>query len=85
MFEAKVNLVRVRRDEAVAIFTLIGVTGNMTAVTLDLPVRIYDPGYHYSMVKDKWAGFDTENRGASLFNWDMNEFFKRDSFFDFLD
>ena len=85
LFEAKVNLVRVQRDEAVAVFTLIGVTGNMTAVTLNLPVRIYDPGYHYSMVKDKWAGFDAENRGASLFNWDMNEFFKRDSFFDFLD
>ena len=71
LFEAKVNLVRVRRDEAVATFKLLSIAGSMTAAELSLPVEIYDPGQHYQRVKEKWFGFEEESQRGSLLNMDF--------------
>ncbi len=85
LFEAKVNLVRAQRDEVVAIFQLVSVTGHMTARSLNLPVQLYDPGYHYHMVKDKWAGFDEKSKRSSIFDLDMRDLLNQKSFFDLID
>ena len=71
LFEAKVNLVRVRRDEVVATFKLLSIAGSMTAAELRLPVQIYDPGQHYHRVKEKWFGFEEESQRGSLLNMDF--------------
>ena len=85
LFEAKANLVRVQRDEAVTMFKLLSVAGGMTAANLNLPVEIYDPGQHYYMVKEKWIGFDEDNEGGSFFDMDFGNFLNKSSFLDFLD
>jgi outer membrane protein len=56
LLDSRVNLVRVRRDEIVAIFALKASIGQLTARQLNLPVEYYDPGRHYREVRDKWVG-----------------------------
>ena len=85
LFEAKANFVRVRRDEAVATFKLLSISGGMTAANLNLPVEIYDPGQHYYLVKEKWIGFDEDNKGGSFFDMDFGDLLNKSSFLDFLD
>ena len=84
LFEAKANLVRAQRDEAVTTFKLLSVAGGMTAANLNLPVEIYDPGQHYYMVKEKWIGFDEDNEGGSFFDMDFGNFLNKSSFLDFI-
>lgn len=62
LFDARVSLVRARRDEAVAAFQLKSALGQMTAQGLSLPVETYDPTQHYRDVRGKWvgAGIDKE-------------------------
>jgi len=61
LFNARVNLVRARRDEIVASMTLLAAVGRMTARYFDLSVEIYDPARHYQAVRDKWIGFGFGN------------------------
>ena len=84
LFEAKVNLLVARRDEAVARYTILSVSGGMTAKDLNLPVKIYDPSYHYRLVKEKWIGFDENKQGSSIFDMELPASWKKNSFFDFL-
>ena len=84
LFEAKVNLLAARRDEAVARYTILSVSGGMTAKGLNLPVKIYDPSYHYRLVKEKWIGFDENKQGSSIFDMELPASWKKNSFFDFL-
>ena len=84
LFEAKVNLLAARRDEAVARYTILSVSGGMTAKDLNLPVKIYDPSYHYRLVKEKWIGFDENKEGSSIFDMELPASWKKNSFFDFL-
>lgn len=56
LFDARVNLVRAQRDEAVAAFTLKSALGQMTAEALALNVEVYDPTQHYDDVRGKWIG-----------------------------
>ena len=84
LFEAKVNLLVARRDEAVARYTILSVSGGMTAKDLNLPVKIYDPSYHYRLVKEKWIGFDENKQGSSIFDMELPTSWKKSSFFDFL-
>lgn len=57
LFDARVSLVRVVRDEIVARYALLQVTGGLTARALGLPVAQYDPTEHYQAVRNKWIGF----------------------------
>ncbi|MBL28800.1 MAG: hypothetical protein CMM50_14755 [Rhodospirillaceae bacterium] len=59
-FDARVNLVRARRDEVVASLTLLAAIGRLSAEYLRLPVDIYDPAQHYQNVREKWIGFGSE-------------------------
>ena len=56
VFFAKVDLVRARRDEVVAMFGLRAATGRLTAQSLGLPVTIYDPALHYDAVRNQLWG-----------------------------
>lgn len=56
LLDAKVNLVRAKRDEIVAIFQVKETMGRLTARHLKLAVDFYDPGAHYREVRGKWFG-----------------------------
>ena len=86
LFEAKVNLVRVKRDEVVALYNLLAISGGMTARGLGLPVQHYDAGYHYSLVRDKWYGVNSNTSGGSLldFNFDSLGLLEGNSLLDWM-
>lgn len=56
LLDAQVNLVRSQRDETVAGFELKSAIGQLTALSLKLPVQLYDFERHYEGVRDKWFG-----------------------------
>lgn len=56
LLDSRVNLVRARRDEFVAVFDLIAAVGGMTAESLALDAPIYDPVNHYRAVRGQWFG-----------------------------
>ena len=56
LLDAKVNLVKARRDDMVAVFELKTAMGQFTARHLNLPVQLYDPDVHYREVRRKWFG-----------------------------
>lgn len=60
LLDARVNLVRARRDEYVAGFTLLASLGRLNAKSLDLPVQLYDPADYYREVKWKFIGWGTD-------------------------
>ncbi|RMF15942.1 MAG: secretion protein [Alphaproteobacteria bacterium] len=57
LLDARVNLVRARRDEYVAGFTLLSAIGRLNAKALALPVDLYDPADYYRDVKWQFAGW----------------------------
>lgn len=59
LLNARVNLVRARRDERVAAYQLLSALGRLTADGLGLPVTVYDPAEHYNDVRDSWFGSST--------------------------
>lgn len=56
LFEARVNLVRARRDETVSAYRVKSSIGALTARRLGLPVALYDAEEHYEAVRDRWFG-----------------------------
>lgn len=56
LLDSRVNLVRARRDEFVAIFDLIASVGGLTADRLGLGAEIYDPAAYYEAVRGQWFG-----------------------------
>lgn len=57
LFIAKVNLIRAKRNEVVAIYNLLAVAGQLTADKLALNVAIYDPTEAYENTEYKFIGF----------------------------
>lgn len=56
LLDARVNLVRDSRDEAVATFNLLAAIGRLTAQELKLAVEYYDYQAYYRSVRDRWWG-----------------------------
>jgi TolC family type I secretion outer membrane protein len=56
LLDARVNLVRAKRDEIVAAFQILASVGNLTARDLDLPVEYYDYQADYLRVRNKIWG-----------------------------
>ncbi len=56
LLNARVALVRSQRNEVVAGYGLLSVTGNLTAGELGLAVAAYDPLQHYNEVRTKMIG-----------------------------
>ncbi|MCP5432749.1 MAG: TolC family outer membrane protein [Alphaproteobacteria bacterium] len=57
LLDSRVSLVQAKRDEYVAAFNLLSVTGQLTAKDLSLPVDLYDPRENYWAVRFAPAGF----------------------------
>jgi outer membrane protein len=57
LFEARINLIGARRDEAVAAYRAMAATGRMTAESLALAVVRYDAAAHYDEVRGLWFGW----------------------------
>ena len=58
LFTTQSQLVTAQHDAALAEFNLTAATGRLIAPELKLPVKLYDMGRHYKLVKDKWLGFN---------------------------
>lgn len=56
LFNAKVSMETAKKDLYVAAYTLLSLTGRLTAGYLKLPVEKYDIEGHYNLVKNKWFG-----------------------------
>jgi TolC family type I secretion outer membrane protein len=56
LLDARVNLVRAKRDEIVAGFQILQAVGNLTARDLNLPVEYYDYQADYLEVRNKLWG-----------------------------
>ncbi len=62
LLDARVNLVRARRDEIVAGYQVLAATGDLTAKALGLGVSYYEPEEHYRAVRDKLFGTDVRQK-----------------------
>lgn len=61
LLQVRQNYNDASHDKIVAEYTLASAMGLMTALSLRLPVRYYDPARHLDAVKDRWFGFGDEN------------------------
>ena len=57
----RVGLVRAQHDVLVGTFQVRQAVGNLTAMSLKLPVDQYDPTKHYKEVRDKWWGLEASD------------------------
>lgn len=58
LFEARVALVRAKREEAVASYGLLAIVGSMTARALNLNTDLYNPAEHYNNTRNRFFGTD---------------------------
>ena len=58
LLQSKVDLVTARRDQYVAIYTVLSAIGRLNARDLNLDVDYYDPTSNYDRVRNKWFGTD---------------------------
>ena len=54
---AQVSLLTARRNAYVAAYQVLSSTGDLTAIGLRLPVKLYDPGLHYRRDANRVIGF----------------------------
>ncbi len=58
LLDARVAFIFAKRNEYVAAYSLLSAVGDLTAVKLQLPAKLYDPSLHYNAVRDKWFGWE---------------------------
>ncbi|MFC4270700.1 TolC family outer membrane protein [Sneathiella chungangensis] len=58
LLQSKVDLVTARRDQYVAIYSVLAAIGKLNARDLNLDVEYYDPATNYERVRNKWFGTD---------------------------
>lgn len=51
---SQIDLVNVRHDSAVIAYQLLAVAGELTAISLALDVKLYDPTEHYNRAANAW-------------------------------
>ena len=56
LLNSRVNLITAQRDRVVASYAVVQAMGKLTAQSLNLKVRAYDPQIHFDQVKDLWWG-----------------------------
>ena len=54
---ARIALAGSQHDMAIATFQVLAATGELTAMALRLPVKLYDPMDHYNDDAERWFGF----------------------------
>jgi len=58
LLNARTSFVKAVHDEAVAILEVKAALGMLTAKSLHLPVKLYDPTINYDKARNSWAGLD---------------------------
>ena len=58
LLDARVSLVRARRDLVVATYALRSAVAKLTAGSLELEVELYDPRENYRKTRERWYGLD---------------------------
>ena len=58
LLDARVSLVRARRDLVVATYALRSAVGQLTAASLSLEAELYDPRDNYRKTRERWYGVD---------------------------
>ena len=58
LLQSKVDLVTARRDQYLAIYSVLAAIGKLNARDLNLEVDYYDPATNYERVRNKWFGTD---------------------------
>lgn len=59
LLNARIALVMAQRDRVVGSYALLAAIGRLSAATLGLPTRHYEPRRHFDQVKDLWIGVRT--------------------------
>lgn len=59
LLNARIALVIAQRDRVVGSYALLAAIGRLSAATLGLPTRHYEPRRHFDQVKDLWIGVRT--------------------------
>ena len=58
LLSARVNLVTAQRDRVVSSYQLLAAVGRLSASSLGLAIKAYDPNVHYDATKGRIAGTD---------------------------
>jgi outer membrane protein len=61
LLDARIDQVKSQHDRDFAVLQIRAATGQLTADTLKLPVKPYDPKRHYNDVRNQWAGFSKDD------------------------
>ena len=61
LFTARGNLIRARHDQLTAAYAVRSSLGEMTARSLELPVRLYDPGVYSRDADGRWIGWSIDS------------------------
>ena len=64
LLDAKISLIGANKEQVVASFQLREAVGQLTAKSLALPVKRYNPMSHYNEVRSKWFGLSSSGQTA---------------------
>ena len=64
LLDAKISLIGATKEQVVASFQLREAVGQLTAKSLALPVKQYNPMSHYNEVRSKWFGLSSSGQTA---------------------
>ncbi|HEY5238065.1 MAG TPA: TolC family protein, partial [Rhizomicrobium sp.] len=56
LLDSEVGVIASQRNAAIAAYQLLAAEGGLTAKSLALPVKIYDPLEHYDSDASRWIG-----------------------------
>jgi outer membrane protein len=62
LFTAQGNEARATHDQLAAAYQLRASIGEMTAASLELPVKLHDPGAYFEQADGKWIGWRIDDR-----------------------
>jgi outer membrane protein len=61
LLDARIDQIKSQHDRDLALLQIKTATGGLTAETLKLPIKPYDPKRHYDDVRNQWAGFSKDD------------------------
>jgi len=64
LLDAKISLIGANKEQIIASFQLREAVGQLTAKSLELSVKQYNPASHYSEVRSKWFGVSSSGQTA---------------------
>ena len=62
LLDSEIDLINVRHDSAVIAYQLLAAAGELTAMSLALDVKLYDPTEHYNRAANAWFSLSDLSR-----------------------